>query len=167
MAGLALIGTLNAIMFFWIYCNRKKIPSSRKARSGLAAPRPSGALSHHRRRSRSDVPFRDLILTRSQEKGEIFQSSVIASAGSLPTRDAWVDHNMMGQTLMSAELPENFEIIGAGQWFVSCPKGSIYLTVNRPATVKTSDIPWQLVGATDKLIIKRSRGFLQEDSDSE
>jgi hypothetical protein len=33
---------------------------------------------------------------------------------------------------MSVEFPENIEIIAAGEWFVSCPKGSIHLTVNRP-----------------------------------
>jgi hypothetical protein len=67
---------------------------------------------------------------------------------------------------MSVEFPENIEIIAAGEWFVSCPKGSIHLTVNRPTTVKTSDIPWQLAGATDKMIIKRIRR-LPQDSDSE
>jgi hypothetical protein len=43
MASLAVIGTLDAIMFFWIYYNCKKVPSLRKVRSALAAPRPSSA----------------------------------------------------------------------------------------------------------------------------
>ena len=56
---------------------------------------------------------------------------------------------------MSDQYPDKLEITAAGEWVVSCPKGSIRLTVNRPTTVKTSDIPWQPAGATDKLIIKR------------
>ena len=55
---------------------------------------------------------------------------------------------------MSDQYPEKIEITAAGEWVVSCPRGCIHLTVNRPTTVKTSDIPWQLVGATDKLIIR-------------
>jgi hypothetical protein len=58
---------------------------------------------------------------------------------------------------MSDQYPEKIEITAAGEWVVSCPRGCIHLTVNRPTTVKTSDIPWQLAGATDKLILKRVR----------
>lgn len=55
---------------------------------------------------------------------------------------------------MSDQYPEKIEITAAGEWVVSCCYGSIHLIVNRPMTVNTSDIPWQLAGATDKLIFK-------------
>jgi hypothetical protein len=87
MASLALIGTLDAIMFFWIYYNLKR--SLLCERFDLHYPHRDHQVRPSHRRRPSNLICRSAVLSwRDHKGGEIFQSAAIAPAGSPPIRDA-------------------------------------------------------------------------------